>query len=105
LRGAENAIDDLTLDQIAEKRNILGSLEKLDQASAGAEQPGCRFTHCESARGRCFGFRQFFPADDLSHCRHIQAQEHGEQGNLFRGLNDLTLGRNIDRRQEIGPLV
>ena len=43
LRRAQYAIDDFTLDQVAEKRNILGSLQQTDQPRAGIQQTGGRF--------------------------------------------------------------
>ena len=59
LRGAQDAVDDFTLDQVAEKRNILGSLEKLDQPRAGTQQTDGRFADCQSARSnRGLGFRK-----------------------------------------------
>jgi hypothetical protein len=43
------------------------------------------------------GFRQLFPANDLSDRWHVELKKHGEQGGLFRGFDDLTLRGNVDR--------
>ena len=37
LRRSEDAVHDFALDQVAEKRNVLGSIEKLDQPEAGVQ--------------------------------------------------------------------
>ncbi len=84
MRSPEDAVDDFTLDQVAEKRYVLGSLEKLDQPRAGAQQTDRRLTNRKSTRlNRGFRFRKIFPAEDLAHCRHIEPEKHREQGHLF----------------------
>src|SRR6266480_1154585 len=37
LRSSEDAVDDFTLDQVAEERYVLRSLEQLDEPGAGAQ--------------------------------------------------------------------
>src|SRR5260370_27756573 len=49
LWGSEDAVDDLALDQMAEKGYVLRNFEKLDQPSAGAQQTDRRFADGKSA--------------------------------------------------------
>src|SRR5713101_10117895 len=77
LRRSEYTVDDFTLDQVAEKGNILGSLEKLDQSRARAQQSDRRDTNSKSASlSRGFRFRKVVPAEDLAHCGHIEPEKY-----------------------------
>jgi hypothetical protein len=97
LWSSEDSVDDPTLDQGAEERYILGSIEKLDEPGAGAQysdrvSPTANPRRCEGP----FEFRQIFPAQDLPHCRHIKPEKHRER-HLFRGFDKLALNGSIDR--------
>jgi hypothetical protein len=84
LWASEDAVNDFALDQMAEKRYVLGSLEKLDQPGAGAQQADRGFTDSNStALNGDFWFRKIFPAKDLPHCSHIESEKHRKQGDLF----------------------
>jgi hypothetical protein len=39
LWGSEDAVDDLTLDQVAQERYVLGSLEKINQSAHAPNRP------------------------------------------------------------------
>ena len=98
LRSSEDAVDDFTLDQVAEERYVLRSLEQLDEPGAGAQQSGRGLANSQSPPlRRAFAFWQIFPAQDLPHCRHVKPEKHREQGHLFRGFDDLASNGNIDR--------
>ena len=96
--SSEQAVDGFTLDQVAEKRNILGNFEKIDQPCTGAEQADRRLANSKSMRlNRGLGFRKIFQAEDLPHCRHIEPEKPRERGDLFRGFDNLTFDRNIEK--------
>ncbi len=81
---AEDAVDNLSLDQVAEEWNILGSLKQVDQPSACVQKADGSLTHGYPTRkNRCFGIWQLFPADDLPYRRHVKLKKHGEQRDLF----------------------
>ena len=98
LRGSQDAVVDFTLDLVAEKRDILGSFEKVDEPGAGVDQARGSLTDSKPTRlSRSFGFGKIFPAYHLAHSVHVKAQKHREQRSLLRGFSDLTFGGNIDR--------
>ncbi len=93
LWSSEQAVDGFTLDQVAEKRNILGNFEKIDQPCTGAEQADHRLANSKSMRlNRGLGFRKIFQAEDLPHCRHIVAA-----GELF--LEAKPVSKSTARRE------
>ena len=94
LWSSENAVDNFALDQVAQEGNVLGSFEKIDEPGAGVEQADRRLAYSNSARlSGGSDVQEIFAADDLTHGWHIETKKHGEQGNSFRGFDDLTLQR------------
>src|SRR5260370_31823028 len=92
LRSSEYAVEDFTLNQVAEEWYILGSLKKLEEPGAGAQQSDRRLTNSQALLlRRTFGLWQIIAAQDVPRFRHIKPETHLEQGQLCRGFDDLHL--------------
>ena len=81
LRSAEDAVEDFALDKMAEERDVLGSIEKIDQSGAGVEQADGGFANRDSAvlNGGC-RLGKFFAAEHLAHSGHVETQNHESIG-------------------------
>src|SRR5258706_2835634 len=88
LRSCEYAVDNFTLNQVAEEWYILGSLKKVEEPGAGAQQSDRRLTNSQALLlRRTFGLWQIIAAQDVPHCRHIKPKTHREQGHPFPGFD------------------
>ena len=107
LRRAKDAVDDFALDQVAEKGNVLGGVEKVDEPSAGARanRRWFRRRRCPRDAMEVSGSGRSSRLEDLADGGHIEPEKHGEQRDLFRGFDDLALGGNIDGGQKEGRTV
>ena len=75
LRGLPDAVNDLALDYVAEKRYVLGRVEKLHEPGACGQQTGRGLTDGNAAPlRRGFRFGQFLTIKDLAHDRHVETK-------------------------------
>ena len=91
---------------MAEEGNVFGGVKKVDEAGAGGEETDGGFADGEAAGSDGgFGFGKIFAAEDLADGGHIEAQKHGEHGELLGGFEDLALRGDVDGGEQEGGAV
>src|SRR5271168_88652 len=90
-RSAEDAIDNLALNQATQKGNVLGGVQQVQEAAAGIEQLGRGLAggHGGTFRRR-FLRENLVPAEKFSDYLHIELEHETEVGHLLTGLDHVA---------------
>ena len=106
LRSAQNSIDDFALDQVAEKWNVLRSVQQIYETAASVEELGCGLA---GGHGRICGGRlrrmNLFPAQEFSNHGHFELEYESEIGHLFAGFNHVADDGQIERSEQIARFI
>ena len=101
LRPSKDSVDDLALNQAAEKGNVLRRVQQVHQPAACAEKfrRGLTRRHGRTVRRR-LSHLNLLPAEKLPDHGHFELERHRQAGRLFTCLDHLADDRQIDRRQQ-----
>src|SRR6266571_3652982 len=106
LRPPKDSVNDLALNQAAQKRNVPWGIQQVQEPATCIEEFHCGFTgrHGRTVRGR-LSHLNLFPAEKFPNHGHFEFQRHRQTGRLFTGLSDLADYRQIERRQQVSRLT
>jgi hypothetical protein len=95
--ATQDPVNDLALNQAAEKRNVLRAAEQVHEAAAGAEELRRGFAggHCRAAGSR-FRHRNFLTAEKLSHHGHLELERQNQAGLRLARIDHAADHRQID---------
>src|SRR5450755_310539 len=100
LGSPQNSVDNLALNEPTEKRNILGSVQQLNEPAACTEQFNRGLTRSHRwPVGRCLRYLNVLSAEELPDNRHFKLEQQAEKGDIFTRFDHLADDRQIDRRQ------
>ena len=93
-------MDNLALNQAAQKRNVLRGIEQVDEPTAGVEQlrRGLTGSHGRTVRRRP-SRRNLLSAQKLSDYGNFELEHQAEIARLFTRLDHSTDDRQVDRRK------
>src|SRR6201996_237480 len=100
-RSTQKPVNDLALNEAAQKWNILRVREQIQQPAAGAQQ--FDRDHASNHRrrfSRQLGNVDFFPAEKLTDYRHLQFESQGQHGFCRTCFDHLANDRQVDRGQK-----
>ncbi len=106
LRSPQDSVDDLALNQSAQKRNVLRDVQQIDEPAARIEQFRCRLTgrHSRSFRRRLSRLN-LLSAQKLSDYGHFEFQHETEIRHRLTCLDHIADHWQVERRQQVSRLI
>lgn len=101
LRILKHAINDLTVNQIAQKQCVPWSVQQIHEANTGLQEIGCALAYRSRAKLRLtVASFELFPVEDFSYDGHIKPEKQGKQRHVLTCCDNLAYEGYLDRGEK-----